>query len=185
MSNETFKLHRVSEDHTTVFSLDRVYRYTLWRQVPPIFDFQDQRYKLWGSDFVQFIGLNPSTADEVEDDPTIRRCRYFAARFGFKWMCMTNLFAFRATDPSVMKAQAHPIGPANTNWIEAIAKEAGLVIAAWGVHGHFLDRDLQVAALVPNLHCLGKTKDGSPRHPLYLKNSATPMPYALLDPQAV
>jgi len=181
MTVEDFKLHVIG-DHETVLSNDRVYRYTLWRQVPPILDFQEERFKWGTSDYIQFIGLNPSTADEVQDDPTIRRCRYFAARMGFKWLCMTNLFAFRATDPDDMKKAEHPIGPANTNWLEAIAKGAGLVIAAWGVHGRFMNRDMQIRGVISNLYCLGKTKDGHPRHPLYLKNTAVPIPYDPLAP---
>lgn len=141
-------------------------------------DFQEKAK--WGSDFIQFIGLNPSTADETNDDPTIRRCKYFAARLGFKAMCMTNLFAFRATDPDVMKKFVAPVGEANDEWLSAIAKDAGLVIAAWGVHGTHWNRDMYIRGLLPNLYCLGKSKEGHPRHPLYLKNTATPIPYGLV-----
>lgn len=128
-----------------------------------------------------FIGLNPSTADETKDDPTIRRCRNFAKAWGYDALCMTNLFGYRATDPNEMKDQIGPLGKDNLPTIERLAKEAGVVIAAWGVHGTHLDQDKVVRALLTDLQCLGKTKDGHPRHPLYLPKSATPIPLNAKD----
>lgn len=117
-----------------------------------------------------FIGLNPSTADENKDDPTIRRCIGFAKRFGFDGVVMLNLFAFRATLPEVMKAAPNPVGPHNDAVIKSYL--GNTFIAAWGVHGSFLGRDREVSAMIPELFCLGTTKEGHPRHPLYLKNDA-------------
>jgi hypothetical protein len=144
----------------------RKYRYTLWRR--------------WGAEsegYAMFIGLNPSTADEVEDDPTIRRCIGYARDWGYGAMCMANLFAFRATKPQVMKSSEEPIGPTNDKTLKALAKDAGVVVASWGVNGAFLGRDKQVISLVPNLTCLRKTKGGFPAHPLYLKKSLRPTPF--------
>lgn len=126
-----------------------------------------------------FIGLNPSTADETQDDPTIRRCIGFARSWGFSALCMTNLFAFRATDPAVMKAHAEDWDARceNLNVIQRHARRAGIVIAAWGVHGSHMDRDQLVAGMLDNLQCLGFSKDGHPRHPLYLKADSKPMPW--------
>lgn len=153
-------------DRRCVFSPDRVHRYTLWRE-----------FDLANHDFVQFIGLNPSTADEVQDDPTVRRCIDFAKRWGYGALCMTNLFAFRATDPRVMKAASDPIGPENDAWLARIATGAGTVVAAWGNHGEFMGRDKAVAALLPRLACLGVTSKGFPRHPLYVRSTTPPQAY--------
>lgn len=150
-----------------VFSPDRVYRYTLWRSWDELF----------GKRYVLFIGLNPSTADETTDDPTIRRCIRFAKQWGYSSMCMCNLFAFRATDPRDMKGCQRPIGPDNDGLIVQCARDATLIVAAWGVHGQFMARDLEVLKLIDDVHCLGTTKDGLPKHPLYLAKTCIPIPY--------
>ena len=82
---------------------------------------------------------------------------------------MTNIFAFRSTDPNIMKYASDPVGPDNDAWLAQSRSISSVAIAAWGVHGEFLDRAAEVAKLLPELHCLGTTKNGSPRHPLYLK----------------
>lgn len=127
--------------------------------------------------YVQFIGLNPSTADETLDDPTIRRCIGFAKSWGYGAMCMTNLFAWRDTDPSKMKLVPHPIGEDNDEWLSEIATNAGLIVAAWGKDGSHLYRGIKVKQLLPNLHCFKLNKDGSPQHPLYLPKAMKPIPY--------
>lgn len=118
--------------------------------------------------YVLFIGLNPSTADETEDDPTIRRCIGFAKKFGFGGICMANLFAFRATDPAVMKMEVDPVGPDNDEWLKKLASEANQVVASWGINGTHLDRNHEVKGLIPSMMCLGETMEGHPKHPLYL-----------------
>ena len=147
----------------TIFSPCREYRYSLWRE----WDMSDSRYAM-------FVGLNPSTADEVNDDPTIRRCIGFAKAWGFGALCMANAFAYRATDPKVMKAAAFPIGGDNDRWLKSCAAEAGVIIAAWGVHGDHMGRDSQLKLLLPRLQHLGLTKHGHPKHPLYLRGNTTP-----------
>ncbi len=123
---------------------------------------------------VMFIGLNPSTADATHDDPTVRRCVGFAKRWGFGSMLLTNLFALRATDPRALMDVEDPIGPSNDRWIDRTKDRASLVVAAWGARGGLMDRDSEVAERFSELHCLGTTKDGSPRHPLYLRADAEP-----------
>lgn len=148
------------------FSTCRSYRYTLWRK--------------WrtGARYVMFIGLNPSTADEFNNDPTLRRCINFAKNWNYDAMCMTNLFAFRATDPAVMKSAREPIGIENDEWLLKIAQNAGIIIAAWGNHGSFLERDAQVKNLIKrSFYCLGISKAGFPLHPLYQPASAQPVPF--------
>ena len=151
--------------HPAVFSPCRKYRYTLWREW------------LGGSGYLQVIGLNPSTADEVQDDPTVRRCIRFAQDWGYSALCMTNLFGYRATDPINMKKQKDPVGPDNDKWLVEVAESASLVVAAWGVHGVHNDRQRDVNYLLDdhiNCHHLGLTKEGHPKHPLYLRADTKP-----------
>lgn len=141
------------------FSDCRRYRYSLTR--------------VWDASrpTVVFVGLNPSTADETVDDPTIRRCINFAKQWKYGGLIVVNLFAFRATDPSVLKRADDPIGPQNDKAIRHHCATAKRVIAAWGVHGSFLNRDADVFSLFTRPFCLGVTKHGAPKHPLYLPSA--------------
>jgi hypothetical protein len=160
------------------FSRCRTWRYALWR--------------VWGAEradkgkFCAFIGLNPSTADETRDDPTIRRCIGFAKAWGYQGLYMLNLFGFRATDPKAMQAAADPIGPGNDRAIAFYAERCELLVAAWGAGGVFQNRGAEVAAFVRqrgrDLHCLGLTEQRLPRHPLYMPSWTEPQLYAE-DPQ--
>jgi hypothetical protein len=153
------------------FSEDRVYRYVLWREWNELFPIcKDSK----GDQFAMFIGLNPSTADETADDPTLRRCIAFARAWGYGALCMTNLFAFRATDPLDMMAAPDPIGEGNNEALKRCHAEASVCVAAWGIGGKHMDRDKAVCAMLPALQCLRRTKDGSPAHPLYLPANLTP-----------
>lgn len=148
---------------TAAFSPCRNYRYSLLRR--------------WGAPeqgYAMFIGLNPSTADEEADDPTIRRCMQYAKDWGYGALCMTNLFAFRATDPDMMKAHPEPVGPDTDAVLANLAGSAGVVVAAWGNHGSHRGRDQEVIKCMPQLHCLTVTKQGQPGHPLYLSKTLTP-----------
>lgn len=137
------------------------YRYTLTRT--------------WGpGKMAVFVMLNPSTADARQDDPTIRRCRGFARREGCGGLVVVNLFAFRATSPADMKAARDPVGPQNDATLIRVLDDAdGPIIAAWGAHGSYRGRDREVAGLIDApWMCLGLTKAGAPRHPLYVKGDA-------------
>lgn len=123
-----------------------------------------------------FIGLNPSTADETENDPTIRRCIDYAQRWGYGGIYVTNLFAYRATDPTVMKAASDPIGPLNDQWIEKLVPYAELLVAIWGNHGRLHNRSDQIRNLLLGMKCLRMNKGGEPAHPLYQPKSAIPVP---------
>lgn len=114
-----------------------------------------------------FVGLNPSTADETNDDPTLTRCMNFAKLWGYGGVCMANLFAFRATEPNDMKLAKNPIGPLNNKWLKSLAKDAGIVVAAWGNDGVFLNRSIEVVGFMPEMYCLKLNKSGEPAHPLY------------------
>lgn len=122
-----------------------------------------------------FIGLNPSTADEKYDDPTIRRCIGYARDWGYAGLCMMNLFAFRATSPDDMRAAEDPVGPDNDRALIDMAEFAGVIVAAWGVHGTHLGRDEEVRKMIPELHYLQLTKEGIPGHPLYLAKRLKPI----------
>ena len=165
----------------TVFSDDRVYRYTLWRDwdVDAITGSADDLKH--PDKFVQFIGLNPSTADEVQDDPTIRRCIGFAKSWGYGALCMTNIFAFRATDPKVMKKTPDAAGHDNEDWILKIAREAGIVVAAWGNDGTHIHQGVTIKHMLKahgiKVHHLGLTGTGEPKHPLYLRKDLKPIAF--------
>jgi len=122
-----------------------------------------------------FIGLNPSIADATIDDPTIRRCIGFAKAWGYSGLMMTNLFAWRATEPRNMLAAENPVGPDNDRILSVAHDKAALTVAAWGVHGSHLDRNTAVRALLSRLHYLRLTKDGHPGHPLYLPSRLQPI----------
>jgi hypothetical protein len=133
----------------------KTYRYALWRRwsdAPPVL----------------FVMLNPSTADESQDDPTIRRCISFAKQWGHGGIIVGNLFAFRSPYPRDLQTTTDPIGPENNHWLERLAKQSDAVVGAWGNHGRLMNRGQGVAALFPSMLCLGLTKLGQPRHPLYV-----------------
>ncbi len=148
---------------TATLSDNRKYRYTLWRTWE------------YEKSYVVFIGLNPSTADETEDDPTIRRCIGYVKSWGYGSLCMVNLFAYRATNPIDMRIQLDPIGPENDTFIFDVCKQAMLVIAAWGTQGDCFQRDQEIIRLIPGLYILKLTKQGFPAHPLYLSKNLKPI----------
>jgi len=134
------------------------YRYALWR----IWDPQQSQ--------VLFICLNPSIADEHRDDPTLRRCVAFARRWHFGGLAMANLFALRATDPAALKRHGDPVGPDNDRSIQDLIAASECVVVAWGNKGQLMGRDRAVLAMLDiPIYCLGRTKQGHPRHPLYVK----------------
>lgn len=124
---------------------------------------------------VLFVMLNPSTADEHRNDPTVARCETRARRMGFGGLAVANLFAFRATRPADLKRAAEPVGPLNDAVLAHWAQEAEMVIAAWGVHGAHAGRAAQVAGSLPeDTRVLGLTRHGHPRHPLYVAFDTMP-----------
>ncbi|MFV0512371.1 MAG: DUF1643 domain-containing protein [Jhaorihella sp.] len=128
-----------------------------------------------------FVMLNPSTATEVQNDPTVERCERRARALGFGSFRVTNIFAWRDTDPRAMRAAGDPVGPDNDAAILAGAGWADQVVAAWGTHGAHLDRGRRVEALLratgqPLFH-LGLTRDGHPKHPLYIAYAQQPQPW--------
>jgi hypothetical protein len=129
-----------------------------------------------------FVMLNPSTATEVQNDPTVERCERRARTLGFGAFRVCNIFAWRDTDPKAMRRAADPVGPGNDAAIRESCFWADTIVCAWGTHGAHLGRGPEVERLMRatgrTLHHLGLTQDGHPRHPLYIGYQVAPMPWA-------
>lgn len=154
-----------------IFSDDMRYRYYLSRQVSP----------MTSEGVCTFLMLNPSTADDVVNDPTIRRCIGFASGWGYGWLQVVNLSPLRATLPSdLVKAGDEPsdVWEKNISCILDAAECGDILIAAYGNHGTRHDRSVRVLDAVTkagyDVHCLGITKQGHPKHPLYLRGDLIP-----------
>jgi len=123
-----------------------------------------------------FVMLNPSTADARKDDPTIRRCRKFAGDWGYAGLIVINLYAYRAKDPKDLFKAWNPVGPANNYWLTSFGTDND-IICAWGNHAK-ADRVKwfvkEMARVNARMFCFGTNKNGSPKHPLYLKGD-TPL----------
>ncbi len=149
------------------FSRCRRWRYLLWRR--------------WDETkpTANFLMLNPSTADEVQLDPSCTRARLYTERWGFGGLIVTNIFAWRATDPEEMKAVRDPVGPGNDAAILRAAREAAIVVCAWGNHGAHRERGERVATAFRfagiQLHYLKMNGGGHPAHPLYLPGTLGPV----------
>jgi hypothetical protein len=140
-------------------SSDNRYRYALWRT--------------WdaGRPSVLFLGLNPSTADGERDDPTVRRYVGFAKRWGYGTLSIGNLFALRTPSPRTLCSASDPIGPRNDWWLRQLADDGDLIVAAWGGAGTWMARDREVRDMLGAMVCLGHTRSGQPRHPLYVRRA--------------
>lgn len=143
-------------------SADGVYRYWLtrvWNDALPL---------------LPWVMLNPSTADHMNDDPTIKRVCGFSHREGFGGALVMNLFALRATDPAVMLDSADPIGPENAEWLtEMVGRQVAApapIMCGWGANAGVAGFSWAAGArsLGAQLVCLGRTAEGHPKHPLYL-----------------
>lgn len=176
-------------DRGAVVSPNGAYRYHLWRTISS----EPRR--------VAFVMLNPSTADAMLDDPTIRKCRGFTERWGYGRFDVVNLFAYRATKPKTLETAWHNgqdiVGPHNGEWIAKVVESSSLVVFAWGASlprvGHLEKRVIQsvieIAGPTSNtigspsrsvgrpVMCLGRTDGGQPRHPLMLAYSTPLEPF--------
>lgn len=165
------QLDLLGADSGAEFSPCGRYRYRLWRT-------WDLRLKP-----LAFIMLNPSTADEAHNDPTVERCQRRAAAAGWGGLLVGNLFALRSTDPQRLYQVEDPVGQRNDQAIERIAQEAGQVICAWGNHGMHRGRGEEVLARLQQLritpYYLRLTGQGCPSHPLYVPYDEPPKPCKL------
>lgn len=147
----------------------RKYRYALGRRV------SDE------SGRVLMVMLNPSKADETVSDPTVTRCIGFARQWGIGELVVCNLFGFRATDPADLWAASEPIGPGNHAALDKWSREATLIVCAWGAQPRAIARSREVITQLRSagqIHHLGLTNNGSPRHPLYLRADTQPVLWA-------
>ena len=118
---------------------------------------------------IAFIGLNPSTASEELDDPTVRKCINIARRDGFGEMVMLNAYAYRSTDPTGLEIYPNPQGELNDDYIFRECKTSSKIVIAWGSHVSDERHNELLQLLEPiNLWCFAKNKDGKPKHPLYV-----------------
>ena len=157
-----------------LFSACRRWRYLLWR--------------CWDESkpAANFLMLNPSTADEVKLDPSCTRARNYAERWGFGAVLITNIFAWRSTDPTLLRVVKNPIGRGNDAAIVKAAKQAKLVVCAWGNHGEHMGRGEEVLAMLARhrlgLHLLKLNSGGHPAHPLYLPATLAPQKFLTSTP---
>lgn len=164
----TITRHHTKDDAPSwaIYSDCERYRYSLTR----VWDAAGRR--------ALFVMLNPSTATEVQNDPTVERCERRARALGFGAFQVTNIFAWRDTDPRKMRAATEPVGPENDHAILAGADWADSIIAAWGTHGAHLNRGAEVEKLLRSagheLFHLGLSKAGHPKHPLYISYAHQP-----------
>ena len=147
---------------TALLSEDNIYRYQLSR----IWDEEKPK--------ILFIMLNPSTADEFVEDPTIRRVVNYAKDWGYGGVYVGNLYAFRSTDPKGLKCIAHPVGPENITHIQTLISLVDKVIYAWGNEEKEPD---WLKKMVDTPYCIEISKKGIPKHPLYLKKCLIPQIY--------
>lgn len=143
----------------------------------------ERRYKLWrrgGYDgpVLAFVMLNPSTANEQEDDNTMRRCIAWADQWGYGKVLVGNLFGLRAKEPDDLYDHPDPVGPENDDCLREIIDEADRVVAAWGVHGEYQGRGREVVSKFDaDWHAVGTTKEGHPWHPLFKPADVEPEPF--------
>lgn len=139
-----------------IFSEDRKYRYALWRA--------------WIGNHkpLLFIGLNPSTANELKDDPTVTRMMVRASRAGFGGLLAANLYAYVSSNPDVLLDDKEVIGPETDEYLKQMIGMASRVVCGWGSFPAVAKRANPVLGMMAEAYCLGVNRDGQPRHPLYV-----------------
>lgn len=148
-----------------VLSYDKKYRYALWRRWDPTLK------------TIMFIMLNPSTADETKNDPTIHKCMEYAKRWGYGTLLVGNVYAYRSSDPRVLSTIQNPIGELCDSYIYEMAKHSDMIIAAWGNNIISDNRVNAIRAITGKLYCLEKSKSRHPKHPLYLRKTLKPISF--------
>ena len=155
-------------EYGAIFDMIGKYRYTLWRE--------------WSTYHprIVFILLNPSTADEERNDPTIRRCIGFARARKFGSVEVVNLFAYRATHARELLKVVDPVGKENNRFLMRAVERCSTVVVGWGARGTLLGRNREVLSLLTgrnDVYCLGTTRGGQPRHLLYVRGDTVLVPF--------
>lgn len=175
---------RRSETGGAVFDPSNRHRYMLWRNLADT--------ECDTAHTICFIMLNPNRADELSNDPTIKRCIGFARGWGFLKIIVVNLFSIKAQTPALLRQMKVPlVGPSNDAFVLSAIEQSSMVVAAWGNHGSIGGRDEELLEFVETalssnsafksnshhkgLYCLGLTKLHQPKHPLYLRASIEPV----------
>lgn len=155
----------LKKEKGAIFSDCKKYRYALWR--------------VWDTELplVMFLMLNPSTADESADDPTLRRCIGYAKEWGYGGVIKANLFAYRSTDFSKLYDVEDPIGPLTDKYLKKLKSKSSTVIGAWGNWGAYKERSVHIRSIFPELYCLKINASGEPAHPLYLRKTLKPIEF--------
>lgn len=168
--------HPDGGEQGALLSEDGEYRYRLWRTLtdPDQATFGDDEYRT-----LAFVLLNPSTADATTDDNTLRRCVGFAERWGYDVVELANLFAYRTSEPNELETVDDPFGPENWHHLSEACRGADRVVVGWGAYDIASTLGLSYVARVIHLtggevYCLGETKEGHPRHPLYIPADRDP-----------
>jgi hypothetical protein len=156
------------QDNGAEFSDERKYRYCLWR--------------IWDKSkpLIAFVGLNPSTASESKDDPTIRRVKRFASDWGYGGVYMLNLFPYVTAYPEELERIWVTMDGDNLAWIKKISDKCDKIIFAWGNFPEAQVRGKEIAQMIPNAYALAINRNGSPKHPLYVKADTKPVPYVIV-----
>ena len=155
-------------DSGAAFSACRRYRYLLWR------------YWDRSKPMIAFCLLNPSTADEVKNDPTVERCQRRAIALGYGGVEIVNIFALRSTDPMALYSADDPVGPENDSNILSCLNGTAMFVCGWGTHGALHQRGRRVREMLrahhpTKVHVLQLTKEGYPQHPLYIGYAVQPI----------
>ena len=168
----------MKDNDTAIFSPCQRYRYWLRREWPIPPDLFMGKYHKPVVKQVCFIGLNPSTADAKQNDPTINRCIAFAKSWGYSSLVMVNLFAMRSPNPKDLFSADDPIGgPRTDELIQEAVQASDVAVAMWGTEGSFMGRGMAVSRQYPQLECLDISLGGHPKHLLYLPKWFEPYPF--------
>ena len=168
--NEHMCVTKGDDQSGATFSDNGLYRYSLWRIWEP------------ARELMNFCMLNPSTADENDNDPTIVRCCHRAKTMGYGGLIVTNIFAYRSTDPKELKKVEDPEGMWNPSRIIEVAQMCDVTICGWGKHGTINGQGDKVLRQLlfwngqNKIRTLKLNKDGSPAHPLYIGYDVKPIP---------
>lgn len=172
------KFTNVDQSSSAILSECGTYRYLLSRA---------WKYPAEDQPYVLFILLNPSTADHLQNDPTVRRCIGFAKEWGYNRVVIGNLYAYRSTDPKQLNTHLNPVGPKNIHHLKTVILKANKVVLGWGSNAELPNSEnyiiQEVLQLIQKPYCLGVTKSGQPRHPLYLKYKTKLIEYSTAKPQ--